>query len=68
MINVAKGRARKVHASTDQGEAQGLKLGTSWSFVSCEGILHIRPRPQGPRKCGPRAKTRTEEIGQHPYV
>ena len=51
-----KCRARKVRASADQGQAQGLKLGMSWSFVSCECILHFCPCAQGRRKCGPRAK------------
>ena len=65
-----KGRARKVCASAGQGESQGLKLGTSCSFASRECILHIctcaRAGAQGPRKCGPRAKTRIKEYWTTP--
>ena len=48
------------------GQTQGLKLGTSWSFVSCECILHVCPCAQGPRKCGPRAKTRAKKYWTTP--
>ena len=66
MINDAKRPRPQATRKRDQGEAQGLKLGTSSSFVSRECILHVCPRTQGPCKCGPRAKTRTEEYWTMP--
>ena len=70
MINDAK--RPRTQVSADQGQAQSLKLGTSWSFVSCECIfayLSVRSRARKVRASadqGPKLGQRN--IGQRPYA
>ena len=70
MINDAKRpRPRKVCASADQGQAQGLKLGTSWSFVSFECTLHfVRARKvRASADQGPKLGKGILDVGVQPH-